>query len=156
MALRGTGAKKHRKDMAELIPTAWFVDLANLLIFYFLATTSLQKIYGFQSDLPGAERTGAAKEQPKVPTLRLQDVRMFFNEQEVDTDQLSARLAELGLSGKTGEGKVVMLETGGSVGYQRYYQSMAAITAAGGTVGLIIDDNAGKEGGDGKKDGSSK
>ncbi len=146
MAVHGTRGKKHRKDINELIPTAWFVDLANLLIFYFLATTSLQKVQGFQTEMPAAEK-GQSKAESKMPTVRAHNGQIFFNDQEVTADKLPEQLATLKLKEKTGEEKVVMFETSGQVSYQEYFGVMSAISTAGGVVGLITEAEEGEGGG---------
>ena len=50
---------------------------------------------------------------------------------------MRGRLKELNLSQKTGDQKVVLLEAIGDVEYQTYYDVMAAISEAGGAIGIV-------------------
>jgi biopolymer transport protein ExbD len=142
---RSTKTRKPRKSISQLVPTVWFVDLANLLIFYFLATTTLTKVKGFESEIPAGQQAEAQGQQP-APTVKIVSGTVYFNTDTVDVEDLAARLDGLGLADKEGEAKVVMFETSGSVSYQDYYAVMSAIARAGGVAVLITEE----KGGDGK------
>ncbi len=117
------------------VPVSSFSDIAFLLIIFFILVTSLAQLTGLQTELPAAEQSASPPE--KTPVVLLHSDRMLFNEEELDIGALRMALADLDLAAQTGEGKVVLLEASGRVNYQQYYQAMAAISAAGGVVGIV-------------------
>ena len=122
-----------RKEKRELeIPTDSVSDIAFLLIIFF-------KLTGFTAELPSgaAAQQQAAKTDAKTPTVQITNGKLLFNEQEVSMAALQERLLDLQLAKKQGEERVVMLETAGKVDYQIYYETMAAISAAGGIVAIV-------------------
>ena len=129
-----------RKEKRELeIPTDSVSDIAILLIIFFILTTTLSKLTGFTAELPSgaAAQQQAAKTDAKTPTVQITNGKLLFNEQEVSMAALQERLLDLQLAKKQGEERVVMLETAGKVDYQIYYETMAAISAAGGIVAIV-------------------
>ena len=132
-----------RKEKRELeIPTDSVSDIAFLLIIFFILTTTMSKLTGFTAELPsGAPQAKpakpAAKTDAKTPTVQITNGKLLFNEQEVSMAALQERLLDLQLAKKQGEERVVMLETAGKVDYQIYYETMAAISAAGGIVAIV-------------------
>ena len=129
-----------RKEKRELeIPTDSVSDIAFLLIIFFILTTTMSKLTGFTAELPSgaAAQQQAAKTDAKTPTVQINNGKLLFNEQEVSMAALQERLLDLQLAKKQGEERVVMLETAGKVDYQIYYETMAAISAAGGIVAIV-------------------
>jgi biopolymer transport protein ExbD len=129
-----------RKEKRELeIPTDSVSDIAFLLIIFFILTTTMSKLTGFTAELPSgaAAQQQAAKTDAKTPTVQITNGKLLFNEQEVSMAALQERLLDLQLAKKQGEERVVMLETAGKVDYQIYYETMAAISAAGGIVAIV-------------------
>ena len=129
-----------RKEQRELeIPTDSVSDIAFLLIIFFILTTTMSKLTGFTAELPSgaAAQQQAAKTDAKTPTVQITNGKLLFNEQEVSMAALQERLLDLQLAKKQGEERVVMLETAGKVDYQIYYETMAAISAAGGIVAIV-------------------
>ena len=129
-----------RKEKRELeIPTDSVSDIAFLLIIFFILTTTMSKLTGFTAELPSgaAAQQQAAKTDAKTPAVQITNGKLLFNEQEVSMAALQERLLDLQLAKKQGEERVVMLETAGKVDYQIYYETMAAISAAGGIVAIV-------------------
>ena len=129
-----------RKEKRELeIPTDSVSDIAFLLIIFFILTTTMSKLTGFTAELPSgaAAQQQAAKTDAKTPTVQITNGKLLFNEQEVSMAALQERLLDLQLAKKQGEERVGMLETAGKVDYQIYYETMAAISAAGGIVAIV-------------------
>jgi biopolymer transport protein ExbD len=127
--------KKPRKTMSQLIPTVWFVDLANLLIFYFLATTSLNKVKGIEADIPsGQQSTTSAAKMDSQPQVVVDGDSIRLNGTKMSMEELIEQLNKYNLKEKQGEEKVVFFETSGTINYQEYYSITAAIAQAGGAV----------------------
>ena len=72
--------------------------------------------------------------------MQLGNGKLVFNDQEVSSAMLKDRLLDLQLGNKQGEEKVVLLEAVGKVDYQTYYETLAAISAAGGVVAIVEED----------------
>jgi biopolymer transport protein ExbD len=139
--------KKPRKTMSQLIPTVWFVDLANLLIFYFLATTSLNKVKGIEADIPsGQQSTTSQAKMDAQPQVVMDGESIRLNGTKMSMEDLIEQLNKFNLKEKQGEEKVVFFETSGAINYQEYYSITAAIAQAGGAVCQITveEDKGGK------------
>jgi biopolymer transport protein ExbD len=133
-----TRRKDRRRMGCDEIPVASFSDIAFLLIIFFILATTLVKTQGFHTEFPQGEKS---EEPPtKTTTIQLHDGKLTFNDQTVDLPKLKTALAELKLHKRTGDDKVVLLEASGKVGYQRYFEVMAAITRAGGTICIVREE----------------
>jgi biopolymer transport protein ExbD len=131
-----------RREQRDLeIPTDSVSDIAFLLIIFFILTTTLNKLSGFTAELPSAAASQQqAKSDAKTPTVQLANGKLLFDEREVSIAALRERLLDLRLANRQGEERIVMLEAAGKVDYQTYYEVMAAISAAGGVVAIVEED----------------
>ncbi len=119
----------------EDIPVASFSDIAFLLIIFFILTTTLVSIRGLLTEFPAGERS--EKQERKTATVCLRDGRLTLNDAPMDLPKLRQELAALRLHDRAGEAKVVILESSGRVEYQDYFEVMASITQAGGTLCIV-------------------
>jgi biopolymer transport protein ExbD len=135
-------ALARRREQRELeIPTDSVSDIAFLLIIFFILTTTLTKLSGFTAELPSAAANQQqATSDAKTPTVQLANGKLLFDEREVSPAALRERLLDLRLDKRQGEERIVMLEAAGKVDYQTYYEVMAAISAAGGVVAIVEED----------------
>lgn len=135
-------ALARRREKRDLeIPTDSVSDIAFLLIIFFILTTTLNKLSGFTAELPSAAASQQqAKSDAKTPTVQLASGKLLFDEREVSIAALRERLLDLRLANRQGEERIVMLEAAGKVDYQTYYEVMAAISAAGGVVAIVEED----------------
>ena len=117
------------------MPTSSFSDIAFLLIIYFLIATTLQSMRGFVTDLPAGEKSQTKTEQ--ATSITIVDGYINVNDDRVTADEMRRRLRELKLREKSGDQKVVLLEAIGDADYQTYYDVMAAISEAGGAIGIV-------------------
>ena len=128
--------KKHRSGE---IPTGSFSDIAFLLIIYFLVATTLVKVKSITADLPSGEKA-TQQQSDKTPIINLRGDEIRFNDKRMDIAELNDRLAALGLAEKEGDKKVILLESAGGTLYDNYFQALAAISANGGVVALVEED----------------
>ena len=133
--------RKRRKPGCDDIPVTSFADIAFLLIIFFLLATTLVKTQGFVTDFPSGQKS--EKPQEKTTTIVLRDGKITLNDNEVDVAGLHAGLKALRLDTRQGDAKVVLMEATGKVEYQTYFEVMAAITEAGGSICIVRE-----EGGD--------
>ncbi len=131
--------KQHKKHREGDIPTGSFSDIAFLLIIYFLVATSLVKVKTITADLPTGEKQAQAQ-MDKTPIVNLRETDIFFNDKSVSIEELNARLAALELAEALGSKKVIMLESTRMTSYELYFQALAAISANGGVVALVEED----------------
>jgi biopolymer transport protein ExbD len=131
--------KQHKKHREGDIPTGSFSDIAFLLIIYFLVATSLVKVKTITADLPTGEKQAQAQ-MDKTPIVNLRDTEIFFNDKLVSIEELNARLAALELVEALGSKKVIMLESTRMTSYELYFQALATISANGGVVALVEED----------------
>lgn len=131
------GKKKFSMDD---IPITSFGDLAFLLIIFFILVTSLQQIAGFKTDIPAADSAPQATAD-KMPTIKLHDGLITYDEQNISIEQLGERLRGLDLAKKPEPARIVVIEATGRVNYQEYYQAMAAVTKAGGVIGIVKEND---------------
>jgi len=132
---RANRKKTRRKKGMPEIPVNSFADIAFLLIVFFFVAATLIKTKGVITDIPSGE-TSEAKEE-KTAVVQLTEDRMTLNDTDIDLATLRKRLAEMKLNEKTGDDRVVILETAGVIEYQAYYGVMTAISGAGGVVALV-------------------
>jgi biopolymer transport protein ExbD len=130
--------RKRRKAGCDDIPVTSFSDIAFLLIIFFLLATTLVKTQGFITDFPSGQKS--EKPQEKTAAIALRDGKITLNDQEVDVARLRADLKALRLDARQGDAKVVLMEATGKVDYQTYFEVMAAITEAGGTICIIREE----------------
>jgi biopolymer transport protein ExbD len=136
---------KYRKKTLESddIPVASFADIAFLLIIFFLVTMSLQETAGFQTDIPAGETE--QKKQEKTPSISLHKQQIRFNDDPVTISQLKTNLKKLDLKSKTGDQKIILMNATDNVPYQNYFETMSIISAAGGTVAIVREDEETKK-----------
>ena len=130
---------KEKKHRSGEIPTNSFSDIAFLLIIYFLVATTLVKVKTITADLPTGEKNTEAQSS-KTPTINLRGDEVMFNDEKVDIAELNAKLAALELPAKDPSKRVVLLESTKGTPYQNYFQALATISAQGGVVALVEED----------------
>lgn len=130
--------RQTRRFSWDDVPLTSFSDIAFLLIIFFILATTLAQTRGFDTEFPQGEKS---EEPPKkTTTILLRAGKITLNDEPVDVPTLRAELAELKLDRKQGDDKIVLLEAHGKVGYQRYFEVMAAITQAGGKTCIVREE----------------
>lgn len=132
-------ARRHQpRGGCDDIPVVSFSDLAFLLIIFFILATTLVKTHGFSTDFPSGEKSDEPAE--KTPSVVIQADRVTLNDKPVDLATLRKELHALKLAERQGEEKVVLLEAPADVPYQRYFETMAAISEAGGVICIVREE----------------
>lgn len=128
--------KKHRNGE---IPTGSFSDIAFLLIIYFLVATTMVKLKSINADMPSGQKSPQTQTD-KTPTVKLNGPQILFNDKPVDLPELETRLAVLELDKAEGSKKVILLESTKNTPYENYFHALAAISANGGVVALVEEE----------------
>ncbi len=123
-----------------------FSDIANLLIIFFILTTTLTRPWGRRVDMPGASAPPQqqANSPSATPTVNLMKDRITFStgggrDREVSMSELRRVLLQQNFPSKDEKSRSVAIETAADVPYERYYQVVTAIAAAGGVVAILTD-----------------
>lgn len=130
--------KLRKKTISEIVPTDSLSDIAFLLIIFFILTTSIRKITGFTADIPTGQKSDQVAD--KTPTVALHEGRMLFNDNQTSIPDLRKTLADMQLSTRQADQRVVMLEATGKVNWQQYFEVMATIQAQGGVVAIVREE----------------
>lgn len=140
--MRRIGKKKQGDIEPDLTS---FSDIANLLIIFFILTTTLSRPWGRRVDMPGASTPPqASSQQSDTPTINLMRDRVTFSdgstkEREVTMGELRKLLWQKNFPSLDEKKRSVSVETANDVPYERYYQVVTAIAAAGGVVAILSD-----------------
>ena len=135
--------KKRQGDIEPDLTS--FSDIANLLIIFFILTTTLARPWGRTVDMPSAATPPQQeKQQSDTPTVNLMRDRITIaegseGEKEVTMNELRQYLWKKNFPKMDDKHKSVSVETAADVPYERYYQVVTAIAAAGGVVAILTD-----------------
>ena len=135
--------KKRQGDVEPDLTS--FSDIANLLIIFFILTTTLARPWGRTVDMPSAATPPQEqREQSDTPTVNLMRDRITIaeggeGEKEVTMNELRQYLWKKNFPKMDDKHKSVSVETSDDVPYERYYQVVTAIAAAGGVVAILTD-----------------
>jgi biopolymer transport protein ExbD len=134
--------RRRRSHGCDEIPVASFSDIAFLLIIFFILATTLAKTRGFITELPSGEKS--EKPPEKTTTVQLNSGVLRINDDVVDLKQLKQKLLDMKLHARSGDDKVVMFEATGRVDYQEYYEIMAVVARAGGSICIVREEGGGE------------
>ena len=137
--MRQKGQKRKKRQRDGEIPTNSFSDIAFLLIIYFLVATTLVKVKTITAEMPTGEKN-VESQSDKTPTINLRAGDIHFNDKKIDIEELNIKLAELDLQAKDPSKRVILLESVDGTPYQDYFQALATISAHGGVVAIVEED----------------
>jgi biopolymer transport protein ExbD len=115
-----------------------------LLLIFFIMTTTLSRVTGIVSDMP-AGSAAAQQAAEKTPTIALHDNKITMDDKDMSREEMERTLRAMKLDQRTGNAKVVILQTAGQVSYQDYYQTMAFIQNCGGVVAIETEEGEGSK-----------
>jgi len=119
-----------------------FSDIANLLIIFFILTTSLARPFGRQIEMPSSAKPEEQQQNDSTPTVRITGDRLIFstgenNEKEISMNELRSELWARKFAEQPKNKRSVVVETSPEVSYDRYYQVVTAVAAAGGVIAIL-------------------
>ena len=133
--------KKKEGDISPDLTS--FSDIANLLIIFFILTTSLARPFDRQMEMPSSAKPPEEEKQKNdTPTVNLSADRITISEEgkegrELTMDELRAELWKRNFPSRSEKDRAVVLETSDDVTYDRYYKVASAIAAAGGVIAIL-------------------
>jgi biopolymer transport protein ExbD len=112
------------------------VDIAFLLILFFMLATTFLKPAGEKIQIPAG---GQSSSQSKSLTVLLSTTGIRYGDTKsaISLEELRARLLEEKLADKEPAQRLVILESARDVPYEDYFSVVIAITQAGGVLALI-------------------
>lgn len=121
-----------------------FSDIANLLIIFFILTTSLVRPFGQRMDMPSSAKPPETQKQDSTPTIRIMADRLMFSEgegkeREVSMNELRADMWKRNFPALSEKERSVVVETAPEVTYERYFNVVTAISSAGGVIALMTE-----------------
>jgi biopolymer transport protein ExbD len=128
----------------DAVPTTSLADMMFLLLIFFIMTTTLSRVTGIVSDMP-AGSAAAQQAAEKTPTIALHDNKITMDDKDMSREEMERTLRAMKLDQRTGNAKVVILQTAGQVSYQDYYQTMAFIQNCGGVVAIETEEGEGSK-----------
>lgn len=134
-----------RRKLKELdIDVSSFSDIAFLLIIFFILTTSLARPLGRVIDVPSAAKPEAKKADDKTPSINVLPDRIVLGEgegaeREVTLTELRADLVKRRLDSAAEKDRMVVVEIGEDVAYERYFQVITMVAEAGGVVAMLTE-----------------
>jgi biopolymer transport protein ExbD len=140
--------RKKEKDDAE-IDVGAFADIAFLLIIFFILTTSIMRPTGREVAIPQAQTPQNKQVDDKTPSVNVLPDKLLFGQDEasmkdISMDGLRVELSKLNLLNAADNDRMIVLEVGDDVDYDRYYKVVTLISEAGGIVALVEDDSKGE------------
>ena len=134
--------KKRQGDIEPDLTS--FSDIANLLIIFFILTTTLVRPWGRIVDMPSAATPPEQQQRSDTPTVNITRDRLTVAEgegegKEMTMDEFRQYLWKRNFPALDEKHRSVSLETAKDVPYERYYQIVTAIAAAGGVVAILTD-----------------
>ena len=135
--------KKRQGDIEPDLTS--FSDIANLLIIFFILTTTLVRPWGRQVDMPSASTPPQSqKEESDTPTVNITREKISVadgkeKDKEMTMNELRQFLWSKNFPSRDEKHRTVSIETQDDVPYERYYQVVTAIAAAGGVVAILTD-----------------
>ena len=133
-----------KKESGDISPDLTsFSDIANLLIIFFILTTSLVRPFGRPMDMPSSSKP-PEQEKSDTPSIRIMTDKILFSEGEKKERELTMNELRNELWGRNfatlpEKKRSVVVETADDVTYERYYQVATAIAAAGGVVAVMTE-----------------
>ena len=121
-----------------------FSDIANLLIIFFILTTTLVRPWGRIVDMPSAATPPEQQQRSDTPTVNITRDRLTVAEgegegKEMTMDEFRQYLWKRNFPALDEKHRSVSLETAKDVPYERYYQIVTAISVAGGIIAILTD-----------------
>jgi biopolymer transport protein ExbD len=118
-----------------------FADIAFLLNIFFILTTQFIRPAGTTMDIPSGTVDPSQKQERKL-TVNVSPDRLFYGEksEEVSLEELRRRLRRENLLARPPAQRVVIVDAGKGVPYERYFQVLTAVAAANGVIALVEQD----------------
>ena len=136
-----------RAPKEATIEVGSFADIAFLLNIFFILTTQFIRPAGSTMEIPSGS-TDASKKQETMLTVNVSAERIFYGEKSepMTLDGLRDRLLKENLRAKPPHQRVVIVDAGRDVPYERYFQIVTAVARAHGVIALVEHEERARSG----------
>jgi biopolymer transport protein ExbD len=143
-------ALPRRVPKEAVIEIGSFSDIAFLMNIFFILTAEFLRPAGMKMDIPSGS-ADPGNRQDTVLTINVSPERIFYGEKSepMTIEELRKRLLRENLRAKPPAQRVVILDAGKDVPYERYFQVVTAVARANGIIALVeqTEKGGGGEGG---------
>jgi biopolymer transport protein ExbD len=123
----------------DAIPTTSLADMMFLLLIFFIMTTSLARVTGFNSEMPSGSKNKSAESTQNV-TVGLGHGKITVDGKPKTLEEAEQYLKGLQFDKRPEAGRIVVLSTTGKEDYESYFRVLALIQACGGVVAIETGD----------------
>jgi biopolymer transport protein ExbD len=111
---------------------------------FFILTTQFIRPAGTTMEIPSGS-TDPAKKQETMLTINVSADKIFFGEksEEVTLEGLRERLLKENLAARPEHQRIVVVDSGRDVPYERYFQVITSVANAHGVIALVEDEGQG-------------
>jgi biopolymer transport protein ExbD len=119
----------------DAIPTTSLADMMFLLLIFFIMTTSLARVTGFDSEMPSGTKNKAMENEQNV-TVGLQGGKITIQDRPKTLAEAEKDLKAMQLDKRPEKGRIVVLTSTGKEAYDDYFRVLSLIQACGGVVAI--------------------
>jgi biopolymer transport protein ExbD len=123
----------------DAIPTTSLADMMFLLLIFFIMTTSLARVTGFNSEMPSGSKEKSPESTQNV-TVGLGHGKITVDGKPKTLEEAEQYLKGLQFDKRPEAGRIVVLSTTGKEDYESYFRVLALIQACGGVVAIETGD----------------
>lgn len=129
---------RREKQKEAAIEVGSFSDIAFLMNIFFILTAEFARPAGTKMQIPSGSADPGQK-QDTVLTVNISPEKIFYGEKSepMTIDELRRRLVKENLRAKPPAQRVVIVDTGKDVPYERYFQVVTAVARADGVIALV-------------------
>jgi biopolymer transport protein ExbD len=128
--------RKQYKEAEVIIYS--IIDIAFLLLIFFILTTTLAKTAGSKLTIPSGVSDPSRSEEKQI-TVNLKSSDIYFGERgdRLTLEEFRARLQAENFFARDPAKRIIVLDSTSDVPYEVYFQVVTAIARAGGVVALV-------------------
>jgi biopolymer transport protein ExbD len=123
----------------DAIPTTSLADMMFLLLIFFIMTTSLARVTGFNSEMPSGTKNKSPESEQNV-TVGLGHGQITVQGKARTLEEAEQDLKGMQFDKRPEAGRIVVLSTTGKEDYESYFRVLALIQACGGVVAIETGD----------------
>jgi biopolymer transport protein ExbD len=144
-------ALPRRAPKEAVIEIGSFSDIAFLMNIFFILTAEFMRPAGVNMQIPSGS-ADPGKRQDTILTINVSPEKVFYGEKNepMTLEELRKRLLKENLRAKPPAQRVVIVDAGKDVPYERYFQVVTAVARAHGVIALVEQTEKGEGGAGGR------
>jgi biopolymer transport protein ExbD len=126
---------KKKQLNQDAVPTTSLADMMFLLLIFFIMTTTLARVTGFDSEMPSGTKNKAMESEQNI-TVGLANGKLTLQDRPKTIEQVEKELKAMQLDKRPEKGRIVVLTSTGKEAYDDYFRVLSLIQACGGVVAI--------------------